>query len=837
MPVPWDSWDRLFFSYNSQLYLMVSFRKSYPFINHLIFSAALGFFVLVNGHSQTLKILPMGNSITWGTNVSPDPDAATHTAYRYKLYQLLGQGGYSVDFIGSRSTGYSIFSESQHCGIPGISDDHLASILETGFNPHWSYNYYETAGPYLNFYPPDIILLEIGTNDVMAGDVYDISPELTRIFNAIDAYETSSGKPIVVFVAKIISTANVSGACNTDALINTYNSNLTSIVNSRISSGDKLVLVDLQCGAGINYATDMLDTYHPNPTGYEKIGQAWYTAINSYNSAPVITDIPNQTKAEGTAFATISLDNYISDNETSDNGISWSISPSSPQYLNVSISNRVATITPKNANWNGSETITFIANDNGYVVQGLRKIVSDAATFTITPVNDAPEILSQAVSLSVNEDSYIDLSLSHLNVQDVDNDISDLSLITASGTNYTFIGNRINPKANYNGNIKVNVTVSDGLLQSSVFQVSVDVIAVNDPPYIILPENRKAYENSLYSETLQVQDIDGSDVLTLTPVTKPSWMNYSSSTHTLYGTPGSANIGNHLVTMRASDGKATTDSSFYITVSNVNHPPVISSIPPENADDYELYSYTIVASDPDDDDITFIPMVIPDWATFNQSTGNLSGTPRYFDTGTFEVSIEAYDGYEDTIQSFSIVVGNTNSNPYFVSSPDTVVHVNDQYSYSIEVSDPDEDDEISFSVVSIPSWMTYIEKAGILIGRPGEANLGKSLVALEVTDGMDAVQQIYYIRVSSPEALHEITTDEKITVYPNPARSSFTVFSSDEEIICIEIFNINGDRVYNNAIKNGSREIQIDDPSILPGIYFYHVFTTSALYNGKIIIE
>jgi hypothetical protein len=798
------------------------------FISSFIFNSSIGI-------SQTLKILAMGNSITWGTNVSPDPNAGINTSYRYKLYQLLTQSGYSFDFIGGRSSGYNVFPDAQHCGIPGITDDHLATILETGYNPNPAYNYYETAGPYLNYYPADIILLEIGTNDVMVGDVYDISGEVNRIFNAIDAYETSSGKPVLVFVGKLISTQTGSGSCTEDALINTYNANLTSIVNSRISGGDKLVMVDLQCGAGIDYSADMLDTYHPNPTGYQKIGQTWFNSIDSYNSAPVIDDIPNQTKAEGTAFTAINLDIYVSDNETSDANITWSYTPASPQYLNISITNRIATITPKDINWNGSETITFVANDNGYVVAGLRKFDSDPATFTVTAVNDPPVILSQAVSLSVNEDNYIDLVLSNLTVQDVDNTLAQLTLITQSGTNYTFSGNRIYPAHNYFGNIKVNVVVSDGQSLSNVFQVSVDVISVNDPPSIILPVNRTAFENILYSETFQVQDVDAGDVVTLTPVTKPSWLNYSSSTLTLYGTPGSADIGNHLVTMRASDGKLSVDSSLIITVNNVNHPPVITSTPETNADDYRLYSYRIVATDPDNDEVTFTPLTLPSWAEFNAGTGLLSGTPRYYDTGTFEVSIKASDEYEDTIQSFSIIVANTNDKPFFVSQPDTLIRENDQYSYSID--DVDEDDELTVSVVTIPSWLTYFDQAGMIIGRPGESDLGKALVALEVSDGKAVTEQIFYITVVSYSGVRDNNQNVNIVVYPNPAQTCFSILSPQGNLESVQLFDIKGISVYYRTLSPGCKELHINDHSLLPGIYFYRIVTASAPVCGKIILK
>ena len=808
----------------------VTFGSCCLFLLSAVFNHALVF-------SQTLKVLPLGNSITWGTNVMPDPEAGTHTAYRYKVYQLLTQAGYSADFVGSRATGYNVFSESQHCGIPGISDDQLASILETGYNPNPSYNYYETAGPYLNFYPADIILLEIGTNDVMAGDVYDISSEVNRIFNAIDAYETSSGKPILVFVGKIISTLAGSGSCSEDFLVNTYNANLTSIVNSRISAGDKLVLVDLQCGAGINYSTDMLDTYHPATTGYQKMGQAWFDYIDSYNSAPVVSDIPNQTRAEGSAFATINLDNYVADNETSDANIVWTYTPASPQYLNVSISNRVATITPKDANWNGSETITFVANDMGYVVEGLRKFDGDPVTFTVTAVNDAPVILSQATSLSVNEDNYLDLSIGFLNVQDIDNAPAQLTLITQSGTNYSFSGNRIIPSSNYSGNIKINVVVSDGQLQSAVFQLSVNVISVNDPPSITLPVNRTVLENNLYSEVLQVQDADAGDVVSLTPHSKPTWLYYNSSTRTLYGTPGSGDVGNHQVIMRASDGKTSIDSTFFITALNGNRPPVITSNPIVQADDYQLYSYTIEATDPDAEKVTFTPITVPSWASFNAGSGNLSGTPRFFDTGSFEVSINASDGLEDTTQSFSINVANTNDKPYFVNQPDTLVRLNNQYYYTVEVADVDEDDVVTLSATTIPSWMTYLEQAAILIGRPDESNLGKSLVAFEASDGKDATQLIYYVTVAPPSGMADSYANEGITIYPNPAGSQFTLLSPAEDIRSVELYDLNGNRVYNKIPATIHNEILISDYSLNPGVYFYRIITVSASHVGKIILE
>ena len=81
-------------------------------------------------------------------------------------------------------------------------------------------------------------------------------------------------------------------------------------------------------------------------------------------STPVVSDIPNQTIAEGAAFATIALDGYVVDRDNSDAELTWSYNGNS--QLSVSMnSSRMATISTPGADWNGAETITFRATDPG----------------------------------------------------------------------------------------------------------------------------------------------------------------------------------------------------------------------------------------------------------------------------------------------------------------------------------------------------------------------------------------------------------------------------------------------------------------------------------------
>ena len=73
--------------------------------------------------------------------------------------------------------------------------------------------------------------------------------------------------------------------------------------------------------------------------------------MTSVNDAPVVTDIPDQTIAEGASFTTISLDDYVSDVEDADADISWTYSGN--VELIVDITARVATISTPDADWFG----------------------------------------------------------------------------------------------------------------------------------------------------------------------------------------------------------------------------------------------------------------------------------------------------------------------------------------------------------------------------------------------------------------------------------------------------------------------------------------------------
>jgi hypothetical protein len=124
-------------------------------------------------------------------------------------------------------------------------------------------------------------------------------------------------------------------------------------------------------------ATTMYPTYKNYDTQPGNADNAYYELITSSgptNTPPVVSDIPNQTIDEGSSFATISLDDYVTDDEDPDMSIIWTFTGNTD--LTVVITDRVATITYPGG-WIGSETITFTATDTGALFD------SDEVTFTV----------------------------------------------------------------------------------------------------------------------------------------------------------------------------------------------------------------------------------------------------------------------------------------------------------------------------------------------------------------------------------------------------------------------------------------------------------------------
>ena len=139
------------------------------------------------------------------------------------------------------------------------------------------------------------------------------------------------------------------------------------------------------------------------------------------------------------------------------------------------------TITPVQ-DFNGNLTVPVRVND-GVLDSNLFNLA-----VSVSAVNDRPVITGQNV-VTTPEATARQILLTDLQVTDPDNTYpADFTLTVFNGANYTRAGNIITPVADFNGNLTVPVRVTDnsgsGTAQSTVFNMTVTVTAVNNAPVI-----------------------------------------------------------------------------------------------------------------------------------------------------------------------------------------------------------------------------------------------------------------------------------------------------------------------------------------------------------------
>jgi hypothetical protein len=111
-----------------------------------------------------------------------------------------------------------------------------------------------------------------------------------------------------------------------------------------------------------------------------------------------------------------------------------------------------------------------------------------------------------------------------------------------------------------------------------------------------------------------------------------------------------------------SDGKATSAlPAFAINVTSApvtNHAPTISGSAVSSVTAGNAYSFAPTASDVDGDTLTFSVSNLPAWASFNSTTGRISGTPSAAQVGTYSnIVITVSDGkVSASLPAFSIAV-------------------------------------------------------------------------------------------------------------------------------------------------------------------------------------
>lgn len=215
-----------------------------------------------------IDILLLGDSITFGV-VNGDSDEREQTGgYRTVLFRELFANGFAnpidFDFVGELTDGPGEI-DRDHAGYRGATiakiDDRVEDLL-------------------LDLpKAPDIVLLMVGTNDV--AKAFDLDEAPKRLGRLIDRLlEAEVDRVLIGSIPPLPERVSASKR---------FNQALPGLADLK---GDRVHFVDVSGSLGNREISS--DNVHPNPRGYEIIGQNWTTAIvpilREFNTVPTVSE-------------------------------------------------------------------------------------------------------------------------------------------------------------------------------------------------------------------------------------------------------------------------------------------------------------------------------------------------------------------------------------------------------------------------------------------------------------------------------------------------------------------------------------------------------------------
>ncbi|HLO59724.1 MAG TPA: LamG-like jellyroll fold domain-containing protein [Bacteroidales bacterium] len=396
------------------------------------------------------------------------------------------------------------------------------------------------------------------------------------------------------------------------------------------------------------------------------------------------------------------------------------------------------------------------------------------------------------------------------------------------------------PGNNNIGTFAVTLRVSDGTVQKDQ-SFNVVVANVNDEPIITSSPTTSVDEDAAYTYTLTVTDADVNDVINMSVVTKPSWLNFSytagQKTATLSGTPLNGDQGG-TVTITITDGTATIQESYTLTVNAINDAPVITgqaeiTVDEETVVTLDMNDLTVTDVDNQASDLslevlagqhyTFINDVVTPDANFN---GDLIVNVNVHDLDVASANFELHITYTPV-----------NDAPVITSVPEDSVYMGNLYAYVLAATDVD-NATLTYSVVQKPDWLGFSATSGVLTGTPQQANVGQSLVILRVSDGDKSADQSFILKVGGPLVGVSSFDAKGIKVYPVPARDFLNIrFDNLKQETYAEIISTNGSIVKKQIISKDQVNTTIDLGGIENGTYLLRLRNNEMNAVGRILIN
>lgn len=232
----------------------------------------------------------------------------------------------------------------------------------------------------------------------------------------------------------------------------------------------------------------------------------------------------------------------------------------------------------------------------------------------------------------------------------------------------------------------------------------------------------------------------------------PSGATFTGQTFTW--TPTATQVGTHQVTFQATDGDLSDLQIVTIVVQrpdqDPNSDPILAAIGDKSVHENATLTFSISASDPDGDPITYSATGLPAGADFSGQT--FSWTPAYGQAGSYQVTFIASDGWSRDTETITITVIKVNRAPILSEIGDRSIDQDRSLTFDVTAIDPD-GDAVAYSASGLPSGASF--ENGTFDWTPSASQIGAHDVAFAASDG-------------------DLQDTETVTIFVAPARPDDT---------------------------------------------------------------
>ncbi len=453
------------------------------------------------------------------------------------------------------------------------------------------------------------------------------------------------------------------------------------------------------------------------------------------------------------------------------------------------------------------------AQAGGYQVRiiATSNVVSDTELVNITVTNvDRKPVITPVSAQSVPEGGHLALRVT---ATDPDGDIITL-LAQQLPTNAAFhdstggVGSLIfDPNYAQSGGYQIRLIANANTLADTQI-VNITVTNVDRAPVFTTIGPRSVAEGGHLEIRVTAADPDG-DIVTLLAQQLPLNSSFHDSTGGIGGfifNPDYTQNGNYQVIFIANAGGLADTELVPITVTAIDRPPVIATVPPQTVPEGGHLAVRISATDPDAGDvITLTALNLPANASFVDSTGGRGGLifdPSYVQAAAYQVSIIAHSNTLADTEIVSITVTNVDRKPVITPVNPQSVAEGGHLAVRIAASDPD-GDLITLLAQQLPTNASFHDSTGgvgALIFDPNYSQAGPYQVRLIANSNALADTQYVNITVTNIDRAPTITPISPQTI-PEAGHLAIRVASTDPDgdTITLLAHNLPGNAVFHDS--------------------------------------